>query len=222
MDTTQLETKGALLRQESTAVTVETREQYAAAGEWLKGVKAYQREVNDTFGPIIKKAHDAHKEAIKQRDRHLKPAEQAELTVKRLMVSFDNAERRRIAEAQAAREAQAVKEAEDERLAQAAAAEAAGDEQKAEAILEEPLHVAPVPVPAATPAVQGISGRSNWKGEVTDLRQLLAAIAAGAVPLGLVKIDQGALNAHARLVKDTAVVPGVRIWQERSLAVNSK
>jgi len=37
------------------------------AGELLTGIKRIRKEINGTFDPIIKKAHEAHKEAVSQK-----------------------------------------------------------------------------------------------------------------------------------------------------------
>jgi hypothetical protein len=49
---------------EANALVISTQEQYAGAGEFLKGVKALQKEIEDHHGPMKKKARAAWQEIV--------------------------------------------------------------------------------------------------------------------------------------------------------------
>src|SRR5262245_18516498 len=70
-------------------------ESYTAAGEWLKAVADYLRKVNTIFGPIVQKTHEAHKEAVRQRDGLLRPAEDAKRVLGVRMADWQAAEERK-------------------------------------------------------------------------------------------------------------------------------
>lgn len=98
-------------------------DQYTTAAERLKGLKGLMKQVADTFGPIITKAHEAHKEAVAQRKRHETPLLEAESIYKRAMLTYTTEQERQRQEQE--RKARAAAEAEQAKLReQAAIAEA--------------------------------------------------------------------------------------------------
>lgn len=87
--------------------------------------------------------------------------------------------------------------------------------QKAKA--ETAIYVAPVtPMAAPTPKVAGTSNRKIKKAVVTDPMALIKAVAGGSVAIGVITFDMTVLN---KLVSAGAIIPGVRIEEERVLAV---
>jgi len=109
------------------------------------------------------------------------------------------AERRRI---EAELQKQATRAAEDALLAEA---EATGDI----AALDQPLLVPTVSVaPSQDTAVTYVD---TYSAEVTDLAVLVAAIAAGKVPLQAVAANMPFLNTQARALRESLVYPGVRV-----------
>ena len=138
--------------------------------------------------------------------------------------------RREAAEAEAAGNRAAAEAARIE--AERAAREAAKLDQRAEAKVEKAearaealeLQAAAVvaevvDMPVAKAA--GVSGRENWRAEVTDLKALVAAVAAGQAPLSLLQPNDKVIGQQARSLKAEFVVPGVRVWCERGLAARS-
>lgn len=51
-------------------------------------VMPLQKKVTETFGTIIKKAHEAHKAALTERNTHLRPLEEIERDVKGALVRY--------------------------------------------------------------------------------------------------------------------------------------
>lgn len=72
---------------------------------------------------------------------------------------------------------------------------------------------------AAAPRVEGISERTTYTAQVTNLRQLVCAAAAGQAPLECLQADDKFLAAQARAVRRAGeLYPGVRVELQRSLA----
>lgn len=149
------------------------------------------------------------------------------------------AERARVAAEQAAAIAKA-EEKERELRQQAEAAAAAGDtvtaaklevkaeaqqeigEAKADAIAVKAAETIVAPAPVAPVKVAGISKRVTYKVEVTDLKALCAAVAAGTVPLSAVKADEAALNRVANALKGDLNYPGCKVTSDTVIGSRSK
>lgn len=148
-------------------------------------------------------------------------------------------ERARLADLAAAAEQKAREKAEADRVA-AEVARAAGDDRKAEkletraAVTEsrgldraQVLALAAQSmvshmVPTEAPKVSGISRRDNWTAVVEDLGKLVAAVAAGTVPLRALQPDMAFLNKQAKALQQDLSYPGVRPHKERVLGAGSK
>jgi hypothetical protein len=105
---------------------------------------------------------------------------------------------------------EARKRAEDEAIRQALEAEAAGETQEAEAILQEPVYVPPIKVNSTVPKSKESHVRETWSCEVVDLKALVVAIAQGKAPLQAVEADMAFLNGQARSYKQALSIPGVK------------
>lgn len=71
--------------------------------------------------------------------------------------------------------------------------------------------------PAAKAA--GVSSRTNWQGEVTDVELLWAAAQDDGTLRALFVVDQAALNRLAKVIKGSREIPGLRIFDKGSVAV---
>jgi hypothetical protein len=218
---------------------------FTHAGQMLQGIRLYTKKVHDVFDPIVEANHKAHKVAVDQRKNMLAPVENAERVLKERMGDYEQAQQRlaEIAEQERRREQERLEEearqealkieaenrrqAEEATLAVAIQAEEQGDTEAAEQILEQPVFVPPVaprpvfapPVQVMVPQATGVSFRSVWSAEVTDLKTLVLAIAAGKAPLAAVMADMTVLNGLARSLKGSMNVPGVRATEKKSAAV---
>ena len=82
--------------------------------------------------------------------------------------------------------------------------------------------LAPAPYVAPTGGdVKGLSTRSKYKAEVTDMGAFLQAVAARPELQNLVRADQSALNKMAGALKSALSIPGVRVYAERQLSSRS-
>ena len=202
--------------EQAKALTVASNEDYAAGESLLATCKQLENEIHATFDPIVEKAHQAHKEAVSQRKKYLDPIEDGRRILKGKMIAYQSEQERKQREEQARLEAEARKRAEDEALALAAQAEAEGDTETAEAIIAEPVQVAPVVAPRTAPAASRLSaGRSVWSAEVVSLMEMVKAVAEGKQPITYLQANEPALNSRARSDKSFMNVPGVRAVERK-------
>lgn len=83
-----------------------------------------------------------------------------------------------------------------------------GEEEKAEELEERSTQVVAREAAPVTRAA-GVHARVTWHAEVTDLMELVKAVAAGSHAIGLLEPNMPALNALAVALKDTLDIPGV-------------
>jgi hypothetical protein len=166
--------------------------------ELLLSIKDLRKQIADTFDPIIRKAHEAHKAAVGAKKDAEAPLVQAEGIVKPAISGYMAA------------------------LAAAIEAEDAGaSPEEVQAIVEAPVYVPP-PVAPPPPKLSGVSIRKVVKFEVTDLRALIKAIAAGQVPIEAVKPNDVVIGAQARSLRTSLRWPGVKVWEEPSVAAGRR
>ncbi|TXH59044.1 MAG: hypothetical protein E6Q97_00700 [Desulfurellales bacterium] len=146
-------------------------------------------------------------------------------------------ERVRIEAAAAAEEAARVAEA-AALAAQAQQATAAGDVEAAAALRAqaEAAEVAAIenseamraaaaqvvaPIVAAPVKVSGAGGRANWKAEITNMQAFVEFVVQNPQYMALLKVDQQALNQQAKSLKQLLKWPGVRVFDDRTIAVRA-
>ncbi len=193
-----------------------------SAGDDLKAVKALAKQLEEKRTAITQPLN----QALREINALFKPAKdwlkQAEHLLKDKLLAYQAEQDRVARELQAKAEALARKEREKlER--RAAKAEAKGKAEKAEVLRQvAETKTAPV-IESAAPKVAGIIRRDVWKAEITDKEALLIHIVRERPDLlPLVKIDQSALNAQARRLKDKLNLPGVKTVKEASIAARTQ
>jgi hypothetical protein len=223
--TDEVETKALDIVGQAKAVKVTDQGSYLLAGLLWKEIGDMMKEVKDTFDPICEAAHRAHKAATEKRAKYLDPLAAAQKSVKALMSAWDAEQERIRREEQRRLEEEARKAAEEQALLDAIAAEeeakrngATAEEaaREAEAVISEPVHVPPVVLPKATPKLAGGPVyRIIWRAEVTDMKALISAVARGAVSINAVLPNDAFLRQQAESLKETADIPGVRVYSQR-------
>lgn len=189
---------------------------YARAAEFLKIVKALRGKVAETFDAHITRAFQAHRALTAEKQKAEAPLTEAETVVKRAMVEYDQAERRRQQEAQRKADEAARRRAEDEQLARAAAMETEAHEfgdvalaEQATAVLETPVHAVAPTVEKQTPKVSGVSMRDNWKYRVTN---------PALVPREYLMLDESKIGRVVKAMKDATTIPGVEVFNDPIVA----
>lgn len=212
-------TQSEALAKLATAV-IKTPAQYAQAGEYLKTVNAMLNDIEAArvriTGPLNGVIRDLNTDArqLSAKPLHLQQA------LKRALLAY-SAEQQRIQHEQQQRADEAARKAQEKLQQQAANAQAAGKVEKAEVLQSRADAVVAPIVTREVPKVAGLSTRENWYAECTDLGKLVTAVAAGQAPLSLLMANDKVLGAQARSLKAEFVVPGVRVWAEKSLAAGS-
>ena len=241
--TEQVEEKAVAIVDEARAVKIVDPKSYMAAGELWKAIREMRKQVNESYDPIISDARRLHKTAIDRKKAVDSPLESAERYVKGQVSAYD-AEQERLRKIEQARLAEiarkeeearrraelerleAERKAEEERiLAEAIAAEKAGDNLTAEAltnqaeivsesiqqekaaIASEPVYVPPVVLPKATPKMQG--------GPVYRKVIKFEVINAALIPREYLIPDMIKIGAMGRTLKTAARIPGIRFYEER-------
>lgn len=207
----------ALAAAESAVVT--DQESAEEAGALLKKFSAAEKALADRRMEITRPIDAAKKSVM---DLFRSPQDtlgKARSVIKRKMAAWhDEQERiareeRRKAEEKAERERKkaeekAAKYAEDGRD------DLAGKwEERA-----EEAAVAPVEPVSAPKPVKGVSMRTNYSGEVTDMSAFLKAVAENKVPESCVDVKFGVLNKYITQFKGKVDIPGVRVVVKKTAA----
>jgi hypothetical protein len=116
----QIKTEVLTVTETAKQMQVATSEQYQGAADYLKAVKAAQKKVVDHFGPMKAAAHAAWKTITAQEAATLAPLTEAEGTLKRTMLAYQQAQ-------------EAIRLAEQRRLQAEADAKARAERDRAEA-----------------------------------------------------------------------------------------
>lgn len=193
-----------------------------------RGIVQYQTAEREK---AERERREAEARARAERERLERERAAAEAEARRIQEEAAAKERERLAAIERERAAgneAAAKEAERVAREEAEAAERAAAEARAKADAAqaeiEVADVAPV-LPMVAPAkADGISNRQTWKAEVTDLKALVSAAAAGLARgdtnlLGYLQANEKALGQVAKALKGAASIPGVRIYAEDGIAV---
>lgn len=194
---------------------------YRGACDLLLGIKDLRKRVAEVHDPNIKRWHDGHRAAIKDKKESDDPLDEAERIIKRSLAAWDEAQERERRERQRQADEEARQRDETERLERAAAMEIEGKEygddalvQEAHALIEPPpMAVVAAPVAKAVPKVSGVSYRKVPKFRIVnpDLvpRQYCAPVES--------KI-RGVVNS----LGDKANIPGVQVYFETVVAAGGR
>lgn len=212
-----LEQEAITVRTEIAALIITDQTSYDLAVEKRTAAKSWLKTAEDWFDGIQKPAYDAYKNILNQRKLVCEPTEAAIKQINRALVDWDQEQERIRREEQRRLEEEARQKAEEERLQQAAQMESQGvDVATVNAVLDAPIEVVSRPVAAPTyERSSAVVFRDNWSGECFDLFKLVQAVAKDKSKIGLLQVNQTALNQMAKALKDSMAVPGCR-------AVNNK
>lgn len=74
---------------------------------------------------------------------------------------------------------------------------------------------------ATLPEAEGVTLKSAWKAEVTDIRALMQAVLANNAPADLIAVNERKLAAMATSLKDSLNIPGVQVKEDKTLCLKS-
>ena len=199
------------------ALVIQDQESMAKANDMRRGIKSLRERIAEVFDPIISKAHAAHKEALKGKADTEAPLVEAEKILTPKMVAYADEQKRKAREEEARLQAEARMREDEERMAAALEAEANGDKEAAQSIIEGPITIPKIKIDL--PKVEGFSTRENWSAEVVDKMALIKAVASGQIPMTAIEPCMTFLNSQARSLRGEMRIPGVRAVVEK-IAVN--
>lgn len=230
LPTREIQNEALAWPEQARAAMVTDAESYQRAASLLLGIKALRKKIAETFDPNIKRWVEGHRAALREKADAEAPLTEAEWIIKGTLVAFDHEQDRRRREAQRIADEEARRREEDERVERAAQLEAEAHEYgdaaclaEAEALINTPPPVmAAAPVAKATPKVAGISYRTTYSAQVTDLMALVRFVAANPSHAALLSPNMVALNGQARSLKMAMRIPGVTVNETRDIAAGGR
>lgn len=190
--------------------TIDSIETHAAALDRIKRLRLGERAIEEHFARAKKAASDAHRQLVQSINALVGPLAEARSIYDRAALAFEQ-EQKRIAEEESRWLQEQARQQEEERaLMDAVEAENAGDAAGAEAILAQPVAVPVVHVTPNVATVAGVSSRTTWSAEVTDLLALVKYVAAHPEWLNLIEPNLPALNKLAQAQRRALAIPGVK------------
>lgn len=205
----EIEKKALSLPDQAKQLVITDNPSYERAAAFLLDIKALQKEINATFDPITKKAHEAWKESLNQKKKVEEPLNQAEAIIKPQIAAYIDEQERKRREEEARLQAEANRRDEEARIAEATALEKAGNDEAAAAVLSAPSFTPPVTAPKLVPKIQGISAKQIWKWRITN---------ASAIPREYLCVDEVKIGKIVMALKGAANIPGIQVYAETNIA----
>jgi len=212
------ETSVTTLTTQANAVVITGQQDLDVAGQLLIEVKRRYKEL-DSQRKTITNPIDAAKKAVMDLFRNpLLQLEKAESVIKNAIIKYDD-EQKEIARKQqlelqklADQEAERQKKLLDAKIQRA---EASGKVEKAEELAIQKEMIVPIAAPVVTPTIEqpaGVSYKTIWSAEVTDISQ---------VPREYMIANLPSLNKIAQATKGSISIPGVKFIATKILASRS-
>lgn len=208
------------LKEQAQAIKIADKESFASAGELGKGMKELRAKVVEYFKPLKDAAYKSHKAITAKEAEELKPIDEAITILRDAMNAFTREQERLRRIEQERLDAIANEKAAKEReklLNQAVKAEAKGNDDRAEELLEKAEHVYAAPVtaePTIAKTIQTAAGNVTQAKEVqitvTDLRAFLAELVKRNMAPTMVQIGVAPLKAWQK-ANDIKTFPGLVI-----------
>lgn len=210
----QLHERALTYPEQANSIIIHNPETLKIANDFLLAVKKMLKEIGDAFGPIIEKAHKAHKEALAQRKKYEEPLLKAERAVKQQIGVYvrKQEEIRREAERKA-------KEAEADRLRKQAEIEAEAQRfenegyfEEAEEIRAQESETTDAAIVPDAPSLNGISVRRILDFEIIDEEK---------IPRRFLSVDSKKIREYLREHKEKALdldIPGIKVFYRDSVA----
>lgn len=222
---------------------------FDVAGQMLETLKDQKRKIIEFFEADVERAHAAWKGLTTKRAGFVTPLDEAIATLSARYGTFAK-DAREAAERERKRLEREAQEREQARLKEEADRLAAEAKAKEEAALMAPTRsdalaleteaaelkttaaevrqeaaTVQAPVLPARPAVtppKGTSIKANWSHEVTDLMELVKAVAAGTVSIQAIAANDTYLRQRAKADKDSIRIPGVRFYDAITVSHRSR
>jgi hypothetical protein len=203
------------------ALTVTDEASFGTAMELGADCARRSKHIEEVFKPAREATHRAWKAVTETIASFVNPLDAA-----RKLVTDKGKAWKRIEDAKRQAEADEAQrlvqaQAEEARLRAAVQLESTGRQALADAVLAEPVK-SPVVRAVAVVQPKGTSVRENWQAEVVDLAALVKAVAEGKCGLGFVQANDSALRLWAKMTRGKEQIPGVRVWDEGTVAFRGR
>lgn len=196
------------LTQQAEAFQVTDADSYEHGAEVLRSIKSMYNTVETKRKAITSPLDQAKRQVMDLFRPFTDSLSSAERTLKKRLIGWKNEQERIAREEQ--RKAEEAARKERERLEkQAAKAEEAGRTERAEVLRDRAEFTVPVAPAPATPKVSGLSDRKVWRFEIVD---------AAKIPREYLIPDEKRIGGVVRALKQDANIPGVRVYEESTLA----
>lgn len=197
--------------------SIRTDAEFTASGEILKEQRGAVKDLDTRRRDITRPIDDWKKEIMEHFGR---PIQQLTAAAEHLTALRDNYKEQKEQERIRAEQKLRLQMARDrqkeldkaEKLAEKL--KKAGDLEGAALAIEQAEIMAPETIPAvniAPPDEKGIFDKTYYRAEVTNLMELIKAVAEGKVEIEALSANQSFLDAEARSHKDAFAVPGVKL-----------
>jgi hypothetical protein len=196
-----------------TIVDAESKERAVGHGRLLQ---ASAKAVQEMYTGVKQSIDSIKKPVLEAEKQDIGAITVAKDTLAQKVLVWNREQERIHAEAVRKAQEEARKAAEEQKLADAIAAEQAGEKEEAEQILNEPTMAMPVIVQKVAAKVQGEVTKTTYTAEVTNLMELVKAVARGVVPIQALCADVPFLNSQARSFSTGLNYPGVKVNQSTS------
>jgi hypothetical protein len=226
----RLKDRALVLPARAQAFIIKDQDTFSKANEFLLGIKDLSKEIEASFNPRIKMAHDLHKSLVGEKNRFLEPVENAERIVKGSISKYLTEQEQIRFKIEQERAAKAIEQKQlyDEALRQAAEAEAKAAAAKTDAtkakyqeksaeiianVTDEIIGLG-MEMPVAPPPIMAdnLSSRDVWKYEIVDESKL---------PREFLMPDTSKIGKFVQKDKGLTPIPGLRIYSEKTIAVKS-
>jgi len=210
----QSESSAAIERARQLAREIKDGTSLDAAAQMMLAAKRRIKTIKERFAGTTENpgpktlANLAWKKLVEMESQLIEPNERVEAILKPAMTQFTTEQDRKRRQEEDRLRAEARKREEDARVAAAAELERSGDHQLAESVLDTPVEVAPVILPAVEQS-KGISYRDAWKYRIVD---------ESKVPREYLCLDERKIGGVVRSLKGDAKIPGVEIYSEKTVA----
>lgn len=203
-DLKELEKKTTNLPEKAKEIVVKDDPTLNRANKALLYIKGIRKEINDACDPLIKKTHEAHKEAVAQKKRFEKPLVEAEKYIKQQIAGYvAEIDRKRLeAELEERKRQEAIRK---EQLA----IESTDKEELSDQEMPDFTPVATV----SKPQLEGVSIRKDWRWEIVDPLK---------IPREYLTIDPIAISQEVNRSKEKTNIPGIRVFQKDTVSVRNK
>ena len=199
---------------------IRTAEEYAAVADLDRRLSAFIARAEPEYDDVCKSAQRTLEAARRVRSLFLDVPKELKAQCRRLLGAYKDREERE-------RRAEELRRAEEQTTAELARRDRevstlkqSGQTELAEVVRQQPIEVAPVVLPSAVPAIEGLTFREEWTWEVIggdNERNRARTLSMLVRPefCQFVKLDDGGLTAFARRFKDTRKVPGIRFFSRQ-------